>query len=299
MRELVRGSRRRPRPTATAPSTRCARSRSSGWCSGTGWSPPSSSTAAPCTGRARSSTCPNWRPYPGCSRPSPSSSWWAGRSPRRATRPPAPGAPRRAVAAGQTRAAVQAGRGGARGVARRGGRHARHAGQSGRRAHPGQTRPVPAVVPAGVRRADGRDADRLPGASAVAARRRPVRRRVPLRIRRGGLAGWINVAAGWLVPYCLGALWARRGRAPRSGDRMDAARRRGRGTARLVLFAGYPASMVGVPGAAISNLNPPTLAAVTFGLAQCGAALLLLGPLRRVLRRPRCGPRWRWSTSPR
>ena len=44
--------------------------------------------------------------------------------------------------------------------------------------------------------------------------------------------------------------------------------------------------MVGVPGAGISNLNPPTLAAVTFGLAQCGAALLLLGPLRRVLRRP-------------
>jgi hypothetical protein len=44
--------------------------------------------------------------------------------------------------------------------------------------------------------------------------------------------------------------------------------------------------MVGVPGAPVSNLNPPTLAAVTFGLAQCGAALLLLGPLRRALRRP-------------
>jgi hypothetical protein len=41
-----------------------------------------------------------------------------------------------------------------------------------------------------------------------------------------------------------------------------------------------------VPGAEISNLNPPTLAAVTFGLAQCGAALLLLGPLRRTLARP-------------
>ncbi|NEE17203.1 acyltransferase, partial [Streptomyces sp. SID7499] len=30
----------------------------------------------------------------------------------------------------------------------------------------------------------------------------------------------------------------------------------------------------------------PSLAAVAFGLAQCGAALLLLGPLRRALRRP-------------
>jgi hypothetical protein len=44
--------------------------------------------------------------------------------------------------------------------------------------------------------------------------------------------------------------------------------------------------MVGVPGAVVSNLDPPTLAAVTFGLAQCGAALLLLGPLRRSMRRP-------------
>ncbi|MDT9689034.1 acyltransferase [Streptomyces sp. P9(2023)] len=97
--------------------------------------------------------------------------------------------------------------------------------------------------------------------------------------------GWINVAAGWLVPYCLGAAWARNGlKDRRTGWTLllggTAA------TALLVLFAGYPAAMVGVPGAPVSNLNPPTLAAVTFGLAQCGGALLLLGPLRRALRRP-------------
>ncbi|MFJ5222180.1 acyltransferase [Streptomyces sp. NPDC088400] len=100
-----------------------------------------------------------------------------------------------------------------------------------------------------------------------------------------GWIGWLNVAAGWLVPYCLGTLWARGGpHGRRTGWTLllggTAA------TTALVLWAGYPASMVGVPGAAISNLDPPTLAAVTFGLAQCGAALLLLGPLRRVLRRP-------------
>ena len=44
--------------------------------------------------------------------------------------------------------------------------------------------------------------------------------------------------------------------------------------------------MVGVNGAAISNLNPPTLAAVTFGIAQAGLALLLAGPLARWMRRP-------------
>ncbi|MCW7984827.1 acyltransferase [Streptomyces platensis subsp. clarensis] len=108
-----------------------------------------------------------------------------------------------------------------------------------------------------------------------------------IRFGMGGPAwlGWVNVAAGWLVPYCLGAAWARgglRGRATGWVLLLGGAAT----TAGLVLWAGYPAAMVGVPGTGISNLNPPTLAAVTFGLAQCGAALLLLGPLRRILRRP-------------
>jgi hypothetical protein len=44
--------------------------------------------------------------------------------------------------------------------------------------------------------------------------------------------------------------------------------------------------MVGVNGAHISNLNPPTLAAVCFGIAQCGLALLLRDRLARLMRRP-------------
>ncbi|MFD7977343.1 acyltransferase [Streptomyces sp. NPDC059071] len=97
--------------------------------------------------------------------------------------------------------------------------------------------------------------------------------------------GGLNVPAGWLVPYCLGALLARRGPlAPAAAWTLLLG---GAGaTGLLVAFAGYPGAMVGVPGAPVSNLNPPTLAAVTFGLAQCGAAVLLLGPLRRALRRP-------------
>ncbi|MFD3513738.1 acyltransferase [Streptomyces sp. NPDC058657] len=100
--------------------------------------------------------------------------------------------------------------------------------------------------------------------------------------------GWINLGAGWLVPYCLGALWAGGGLQTRKLRTTGLILLAGgaAATAALVAFAGYPASMVGVPGAALSNLNPPTLAAVTFGVAQCGAALLLLGPLRRALRRP-------------
>ncbi|MFC7796910.1 acyltransferase family protein [Streptomyces cinereoruber] len=100
-----------------------------------------------------------------------------------------------------------------------------------------------------------------------------------------GATGWLNLPAGWLVPYCLGALLARRGPlAPAASWTLLLGG--GAATALLVVLAGYPASMVGVPGAPVSNLNPPTLAAVTFGLAQCGGALLLLGPLRRALRRP-------------
>ncbi|AUG78673.1 acyltransferase [Kitasatospora sp. MMS16-BH015] len=111
--------------------------------------------------------------------------------------------------------------------------------------------------------------------------------------------GYLNELAGWSVPYCLGAAWAGgRGRqAAHPGDRR-ADRRTDRrtawalllggaaATAALIRWGGYPAAMVGVPGAAVSNLGPLTLAAVTFGLAQCGAALLLLGPLRRAMRRP-------------
>ncbi len=44
--------------------------------------------------------------------------------------------------------------------------------------------------------------------------------------------------------------------------------------------------MVGVPGEGMSNLDPPTLAVVTFGLAQCGLALLLRERLRHSMRRP-------------
>lgn len=97
--------------------------------------------------------------------------------------------------------------------------------------------------------------------------------------------GWVNVLAGWLVPYTLGAAWAR----DRLRDRRTLWFLLAGGavaTGALIIGAGYPASMVGVPDEGFSNLNPPSLAAVAFGLAQCGAAGLLMDPLRRAMRRP-------------
>ncbi|MEV4471139.1 acyltransferase family protein [Nonomuraea salmonea] len=99
-----------------------------------------------------------------------------------------------------------------------------------------------------------------------------------------GWLGWVNVVAGWLVPYCLGVSWA--GGMPSRRTGWGLLLGGGAATVALVLAAGYPASMVGVPGAAVSNLDPPTPAVVMFGLAQCGAARLLADPLRRALRRP-------------
>jgi peptidoglycan/LPS O-acetylase OafA/YrhL len=97
--------------------------------------------------------------------------------------------------------------------------------------------------------------------------------------------GWVNLGAGWLVPYTLGAAWTR-GELERRRAGWVLLTGGAAVTAALVAWAGYPASMVGVPGAGVSNLNPPTLAVVTFGLAQCGLALLLRERLRRAMRRP-------------
>jgi hypothetical protein len=105
-----------------------------------------------------------------------------------------------------------------------------------------------------------------------------------------GWVGWVNVAAGWLVPYLLGIAWAQCSLTKWSlrGRRVPALMLAGgaAATAALIAWAGYPASMVGVNGARISNLNPPTLAAVAFGVAQCGLALLLRDRLARLMRRP-------------
>jgi hypothetical protein len=101
-------------------------------------------------------------------------------------------------------------------------------------------------------------------------------------IARG--VGWTPITtslatvAAWLVPYALGMAAA-------AGPMADRLRRPAVGAAlllggvasllALVLFAGYPATAVGVPGAERSNLAPPSLAALSLALAQVGAALLV------------------------
>src|SRR5439155_1247344 len=69
--------------------------------------------------------------------------------------------------------------------------------------------------------------------------------------------GWVNLPAGWLVPYLLGIAWAQGWLAQGSlrGRRVPALMLAGgaAATAALIAWAAYPASMVGVNGAHISN----------------------------------------------
>ncbi|MGW7430461.1 acyltransferase family protein [Streptomyces sp. NPDC054861] len=96
--------------------------------------------------------------------------------------------------------------------------------------------------------------------------------------------GLLTILPGWLFAYQLGVSWAE-GRLTRrhawgllvGGAALFAA---------LLLFFGYPASMVGVPGEARTNSHPPSLLVLALAAAQSGAAILLRDRLGKLLRRP-------------
>lgn len=84
-------------------------------------------------------------------------------------------------------------------------------------------------------------------------------------------AGFPNIVLVWLAVHQLGFLYAD-GRLGRpwilalTGYGLAAA---------LVTFGPYPLSMIGMPGAAVSNMAPPTIALLSVGLGQIGLALAL------------------------
>ncbi|MFF3596348.1 acyltransferase family protein [Kitasatospora indigofera] len=94
----------------------------------------------------------------------------------------------------------------------------------------------------------------------------------------------VNILPGWMFAYQLGVLWAQ-GRLGRRAARLLLL---GGGAlfAALLLFFHYPASMVGVPGAARTNSHPPSLLVLALAAVQCGAAVLLRERIGRLLRRP-------------
>ena len=98
---------------------------------------------------------------------------------------------------------------------------------------------------------------------------------------------WLNLLAVWVVPYTIGLVYARPG-APRPGGRTWWVTSAVALVALIALVAAgpYPISMIGMPGDAISNLGPPTLAALTHGVLLTTVVLALRAPLTRLAAGP-------------
>ena len=100
--------------------------------------------------------------------------------------------------------------------------------------------------------------------------------------------GWANFAFVWLTIHQVGYAWDRRP-APRTGLLVA-----GLGMAALiglVTFGPYPISMVGVPGEAVTNTTPPTIALLALAAFQAGLLAAVTPRLERWLadRRPWTG----------
>ena len=99
------------------------------------------------------------------------------------------------------------------------------------------------------------------------------------------LLRWVNYAFVWLAVHQLGYLWrARRLLGPGQALLWSAT-----GLAVLVFLvtvAGYPVSMITVPGEAMSNSRPPSLALLCLAVFHGGLVMSLETPLRRWLARP-------------
>jgi surface polysaccharide O-acyltransferase-like enzyme len=94
--------------------------------------------------------------------------------------------------------------------------------------------------------------------------------------------GWLNYFLCWGALYQLGIAWhggllaGRRSVLLAAGSSIALA---------LLIWQGrYPVSMIGVPGQAVQNTTPPTVAMLAFACAQAGLVVTLAPALNRVLR---------------
>ncbi|GAA1299181.1 acyltransferase [Saccharothrix xinjiangensis] len=101
------------------------------------------------------------------------------------------------------------------------------------------------------------------------------------------LIGYANAVFVWLAVHQVGFHYTE--------GRLGALRRRGAlamsaagygVTALMVFFGPYPASMIGMPGAPMSNMSPPSVLLVALGIGQVGLLLALRPVLDALGRRP-------------
>jgi fucose 4-O-acetylase-like acetyltransferase len=98
------------------------------------------------------------------------------------------------------------------------------------------------------------------------------------------LVRWVNYAFVWLGVHHLGYLW-HYGHIRGPAQSLAWAAGGLAVLALLVGFVGYPTSMITVPGEAVSNSRPPTLALLALGVFQLGLVLSVEAPVRRWLGR--------------
>jgi hypothetical protein len=98
----------------------------------------------------------------------------------------------------------------------------------------------------------------------------------------------LNFLLVWLFAHQLGFLYAD-GTLAGWGRRVHLAMAAGglAALAALTASGAWPASMVGLPGERVSNMNPPSLCIVALTVWLVGLAMLVRGPVRRWLDRPR------------
>ncbi len=95
--------------------------------------------------------------------------------------------------------------------------------------------------------------------------------------------GWVNFAFVWAAVHQLGYVWADRDQSAPVPARVGWTLA-GASLALLIALTAtgiYPVAMVGIPGAGLTNMTPPTLAMLVLATMQLGVILGTQGPIRR------------------
>jgi hypothetical protein len=93
--------------------------------------------------------------------------------------------------------------------------------------------------------------------------------------------GWLNYLLCWAALYQLGIAWRSGLLAGRKAGLLAAGS--GIALALLIGLGPYPVSMIGVPGQAVQNSEPPSVAMLAFGCAQAGMVIMMAPAVNRAL----------------
>jgi fucose 4-O-acetylase-like acetyltransferase len=114
-----------------------------------------------------------------------------------------------------------------------------------------------------------------------------------LRFADVDMIGFANALVVWLAVHQLGFHYAAGKRVTTANAATMAVGGFGL-TALLVAFGPYPLSMVGMPGAPVSNAGPPTTCLITLAVGQIGLVLLARPLIRALAAKPRAAQVLTW-----